>query len=174
MKKNLYRLLLMLVVILSCVTPAYARVERSLTLDSIFYVRGKGVVFTFTPRGDFKESKLTGSATINNQVFALDCQFNDFGDVKCATDQGLSSYVGQVAIGQLAGFSFWGVVRASPVHPTADEPYCYTIFDRIGGDWEAVSAFCWKFPAKKGDWVLYQGRVAVYNPRGPAGPGFYL
>jgi hypothetical protein len=174
MKKNLYCLILVLAVIFSCVTPAYARMERSLTLDSIFYVRGKGVIFTFTPHGDFKESKLIGTATINHQTFALDCHFNDFGDVKCTTDRGLSSFVGQIAVGQVAGFSFWGVVRAGLVHPTLRAPYCYSIFDRIGGDWETVSSFCWRYPARKGDWVLYRGRVAVYNPNGPAGSGFYL
>ena len=174
MKKNLYCLILMLVVIFSCVTPAYARAERSLTLDSIFYVQGKGVIFTFTPRGDFKESQLTGTVTIDHQTFALDCRFNDFGAVKCATGRGLSSFVGQIAIGQVAGFSFWGVVQAGLVRPTLRAPYCYTIFEKISGDWESVSRFCGRVPAQKGDWVLYKGRVAVYNPGGPAGAGFYL
>ena len=174
MKKNLYGLLLVLAVILSCVTPAYARAERSLTLESIFYVRGKGVIFTFEPQGDFKESELTGTATLDHQVFSLSCHFNDMGDVKCATESGLADYVGQAAFGQVAGFSFSGVVRAGLIHPSPNRPYCYAIFEKIGGAWEEVSSFCGPYPAKKGDWILYKGNIAEFDPSGPAGPGFYV
>jgi hypothetical protein len=174
MRKTLYRLILTVIVLFVCVPPAYARTERSLTLDSIFYIRGKGVIFTFTPQGDFKKSRLTGAARIDYQTFPLDCHFNDLGKVKCIAEQGLSSFVGKIATGQVAGFGFGDVVRAGLVRPTPGAPYCYSIFDKVGGVWQALTSFCGSTPAQPGDWVYYKGRVAIFNPKGPAGAGFYL
>jgi hypothetical protein len=174
MKKNLYRLILLLALVCSFATPAHARTERSLTLVSIYYVRGKGVIFTFTPQGNFKESELTGTVTIDHQTFSLACHLNGVGDVKCATERGLASFVGQIASGEVAGFSFSDVVRAGLARPTSSTPYCYAILDKIGGVWQSVSTFCGRNPAKAGDWILYNGRVADFDPKGPVGAGFYL
>jgi hypothetical protein len=174
MKKNLYRLLLMLALLFSCVTPVYAAGARSLTLMDITSIPGKGVVFTFASQGKFKASELNGYARIGNQGFALSCRYADNNDVKCASDAWLVPYVGRVASGAVAGFYFSDVIQSAVTHSTSAFPYCYSIFDKKEGTWHTVAKQCGRFPAQSGDWLIYAGRIATFSPNGPAGSGFYL
>jgi hypothetical protein len=168
MKKKLYLILLALAVLFFHVPPAYAAAERSLTLVSIMFVQGKGVVFTFAPQGEFKVSELSGYAKINYQTFPLSCHFNDENQVKCEADRGLSRFIGQVATGQVAGFSFSDVIRAS------HSGYCYDVFKKSNGVWDSIATVCGEVPAQDGDWILIGSELAFFNSNGPAGPGFYV
>ncbi len=166
MKKYLY-IILALALVVTFVTPAYAA-ARSLTLESIVFIPAKGVVFTFIPTGEFKPAELTGFARISSETYLLDCQLNDENEVKCVGERGLSRFTGQAVTGQVAGFAFAGEIR------TAGTAYCYTVFQKITGGWEAVGTSCGTGKARKGDWILFNGVMAVFNPQGPAGAGFYL
>lgn len=168
MKRYLYALLITLALVFSCVPTAHAAVGYSLTLESIVLIPSKGVVFTFIPQGNFEPADLTGFARINGDTFPLACQVNDMDKVKCVGERGLSRFVGQVVTGQVAGFAFSGKVRP------AGGLYCYAIFEKIAGEWEQVGSSCGSARAKKGDWILFKGVVAVFSPKGPAGAGFYL
>ena len=169
MKKNLYGILLVLAVLSILVTPAYASVERSLTLESIVEVSGKGVVFTFNPQGKFEASELSGHATINYETFALHFQVNDFGEVKGMAERGLSRYTGQIATGEVAGYPFSGLIRSSPL-----STYCYDVYQKINSVWKRVGETCGSVPAREGDWILYGSSLAVYHANGPAGSGVYV
>lgn len=167
MKKSLFLMFLALVIILGGVTPAYAA-ERSLGLESIVLIPSKGVVFTFIPHGAFAEAELAGQVRIDSETYQLACRFNDEGKVKCEAEAGLARLVGLTATGQVAGYDFSGLVRTARVNN------CYKIFDKLYGVWQGVSNFCGTSEAKKGDWIIYKGRIATFDPHGPAGMGFYL
>jgi len=166
MKKYLY-IILALALVVTFVTPAYAA-ARSLTLESIVFIPAKGVVFTFIPTGEFKPAELTGFARISSETYLLDCHLNDENEVKCVGERGLSRFTGQFVTGRVAGFIFSGEIR------TAGTAYCYKVFQKVEGEWEQVGTSCSAAKARKGDWILFNGVMAVFNPQGPAGAGFYL
>lgn len=168
MKKGLFRLLAILTIILLTASPVYAA-ERSLSLVSISFIHGKGVVFTFEPTGDFKLSELTGYAIVNGKKFPLSCRFNDFGQVKCGTGTSLSQYIGLIASGEIAGFSYSGLIREG-----GSKKYCTSLWEQDNQDW-IYTTICGAVPPSNGDWILMNDgiTIAYYNASGPAGPGFY-
>ena len=165
MKKSLFRLILALALALVSITPAFAAGERSLTLVSIYYIQGKGVVFTFSPQGKFKASELSGTVTVNGLKYTLSCQFADNGDVKCMADKGMSRYVNQYASGQVAGYPFGGLIRNTRF------PYCYGVWNQN----QLVNSICGSNAAANGDWILLNNNTfANFDENGPNGPGFYV
>ncbi len=186
MKKGLQQILLTIAIILATVSPAYAAGERSLSLLSIYFIQGKGVVFTFTEQGRFKASELSGYTWIDGQKFLLSCRYNAHGDVKCTaqplscndnnpgdekctTPQSLFRYVGQLATGSVAGFPFSGIIRDLP-----NPRYCPKVWEKSGNGWVATTGLCNTRQPVNGDWILLDdGSLAYYNENGPAGPGFY-
>lgn len=166
MKKRFYLALTLLALISLVATPVFAA-TRSLTLLDIYYVRNKGVVFTFQPTGTFKASELDGYATVGGRNYRLDCLLNDEGFVKCTGEQGLSRYVWQTASGAVAGFPFSGMIRANG--------YCYSLWLFSGGAWTQLSTICGSKDPADGDWIIVNGdTIAVYSSSGPNGAGFYV
>ena len=160
-------LLLILALVFLGVSPVRAEGMRSLNLLGISFIRGKGVVFTFKPRGEFKPSELIGEVRIGAQTFPLTCRLNDFGRVKCVADQSLVKYIGQTATGMVAGFPFSGRIRAQ-IGGSAS--YCITVW-YLNGSSDQV---CSDRSPQAGDWVLLpDDSIAYYDPNGPKGPGFY-
>ncbi len=170
MKKGLYRALLILVVLLITASPVFAAADRSLSLSTIANLKGKEVVFTFIPRGEFKASELNGYVWVHGQKFTLSCRLNDRDEVKCIANQSLYGYIGMTAVGSVAGFPFSGLI----IDLSSVRNYCPTIWQASGNSWVAGENLCSTFKPVNGDWILLDdGSIAFYNDNGPAGPGFY-
>jgi hypothetical protein len=130
---------------------------KSITLVGAQYVPGKGVVFSFDVKGDFKQG-FGGIAKIGGVTFHLtDCKLKDNGMLACVGEQGLSQYVGKIANVTVNGFSGSGMIRHSTQY------FCYSVYDWGGnnstpGEWYDIGPYCQPSGANVGDWINY------YNP----------
>jgi len=135
------------------VTPA-AAAEKSITFLGAYLVEGKGVVFEFAVKGDFKD--FPGTVMVGGQQFSLNCNFNDKGKLACTANHGLSRYIWQVAQGSVAGFPFSGLIRGT----------CHDVFDFYpdnGGippqnSWGSIGEYCGNSSPQFGDAINF------YNP----------
>jgi len=87
---------------------------KSLALEDVRFVGGKGYVFLFTATGNFKQSDLSGFVTIGNDGFDLACKLRDDGKVSCVAFKLSPSYTGRQAVVHLAGFIFYTVIPGLP------------------------------------------------------------
>ncbi len=137
------------------VTPA-AAAEKSITFLGAYLVDGKGVVFEFAVKGDFKD--FPGTVMVGGQQFSLSCNFNDKGNLACTANHGLSQFVGQIAQGTIAGFDFSGLIRGPS--------FCNGVYDFYpdgGGippqaDWGSIGQHCGNSAPQFGDAINF------YNP----------
>jgi hypothetical protein len=173
MKKALlfvFAVFTVLTMLFVAITPVAAKGgEKSITLVSALYIRGKGIVFKFKVVGEFKG--FSGQAFAGGQKFALDCKLNDAGDLACLAESGMKKFIGQTVSANVNGYT--GSVRLR------NSRYCYPVYDWVPGldplgpspidpaQWTAFTSFCQNDPAESNDLAL------LPNPAYPQEPFWY-
>jgi hypothetical protein len=89
-------------------------VTKSLVLEDVRFISGKGYVFLFSATGNFKQNELSGFVNIGNDGFDLACKLRDDGKVSCVAFKLSPSYTGRQAVVHLAGFVFYPIIPGLP------------------------------------------------------------
>jgi hypothetical protein len=105
-------------------------VTKSVVLDDVRFIAGKGYVFLFTFKGAFKQSELSGFVNIGSDGFDLACKLRDDGKISCVAIQLSPSYAGREAVVHLAGFIFYATI---PGFPCNSIDFTLTVYDKIVG-----------------------------------------
>jgi hypothetical protein len=113
---HVFSLLLLVVLLASTASPAFAAGGKSASLAAVRFIPGKGVVFIFDLQGEFKKSDLKGSVTIEGHTYPLYCRFNDAGQASCTSIM-MNQYAGKAALILFAGSSFSDTIPAERACP---------------------------------------------------------
>jgi hypothetical protein len=89
-----------------------------ISLQSVTYLKEKGVTFKFLANGDFKRSDLQGNVVVNGKSIRLYCNYS--GDpapvvVVCTAAKGTAKLAGNKGIVFIAGRSFLFTVPARTI-----------------------------------------------------------
>jgi len=129
---------------------------KSLTLDDVRFIDGKGYVFLFSFTGNFKQSELSGFVTIGNHGFDLACKLRDDGKISCVAIQLPPSYAGRQAVVHLAGYIFYAIVPGLPCNSLDVTISIYVL--STGDLFDSVS-----LNVSMSDFDLIKSQIEIYN-----------
>lgn len=115
MKKNFLFSLAILSILAFLGASAFRSRNVDIGLESVGYMREKGVTFKFLVSGDVRKNDLKGGVLTGNQRIGLHCNYR--GDptplvVVCTAAKGTAKLAGQPAIVSVGGHSFFFTIPA--------------------------------------------------------------
>lgn len=128
---------------------------KSLTLDDVRFIDGKGYVFLFSYTGNFKQSELYGFVNIGNDGFDLACKLRDDGKISCVAIQLSPSYAGREAVVHLAGFVFYAIIPGLPCNSI---DFTLSVYDKFVG---YIDTFTGNMSTS--DWDFFKKSIDLIN-----------
>jgi hypothetical protein len=97
---------------------------KSLALLDVRFINGVGIVLLFDSTGLSKKDLKDGTVDVHSGTYKMSCEFKDDTDiVRCVIKGSLVQYGGEALSGNLAGFTFFGIV------PEWKEPEAFACSD---------------------------------------------
>jgi len=115
-KKSVLMLIILSILALTLTAAAKAPHITKVSLESMSFMKEKGVTFKFLVEGDFKKSDLKGKVMVDGNTIKLYCNYS--GDaapvvVTCTAFKGTAAkYAGKLGVVTLVGHSFSFTVPA--------------------------------------------------------------
>lgn len=84
---------------------------KSLTLLDVRFIKGVGIVLLFDSTGLTKKDLRDGTVDVHSGLYKMSCGFKDDTEVvRCVINGTLTRYAGENFSGNLAGFTFFGII----------------------------------------------------------------